>query len=102
MRKMTVGGLMFSGSLALFGAATCVSPMSILWRSGQTLSGAMALVEDPAVLSLSYAAAGAGWLLAELTPVLVRILLEASAMAKSARLRAARAQLEAEWRLPGD
>jgi hypothetical protein len=60
----------------------------------------MALVEDPAVLSLSYAAAGAGWLLAELVPVAVRSTLEAAARTKAARLRAARARLQEEWRLP--
>jgi hypothetical protein len=96
----TAPGKPLTRVLALFGAAAIVGPLATLWTSQHTLGGAMALVEDPAVLSLSYAAAGAGWLLAELVPVAVRSTLEAAARTKAARLRAARARLQEEWRLP--
>jgi len=98
----TAPGKPLTRVLMLFGAAAIVSPLHILWTSGHTLVGALTLVEDPAVLSLSYAAAGGGWLLAELVPVLVRVALEATARAKTARLRAARARLQEEWRLADD
>jgi hypothetical protein len=98
----TAPGKPLTRVLALFGGAAIVSPLHILWTSGHTLSGAMTLVEDPAVLSLSYAAAGGGWLLAELVPVLVRVALEATTRARTANLRATRARLQEEWRLTDD
>jgi hypothetical protein len=50
------------------------------------------------VLGTAWAAAAAGWLLAEMAPVAVRATLEALSISRAARLRALRTQLADEWR----
>jgi hypothetical protein len=49
------------------------------------------------VLAWAWGAAASGWLLSELVPVTLRVVLEASTLSRAARLRAARARYEAEW-----
>jgi len=44
-------------------------------------------------------AASAGWLLAEVTPIAVRVTLEAISIARAARLRAERTKLVEAWGL---
>ena len=49
------------------------------------------------MLAVACAAQAAGWLMAALAPVLVRVLLDAHAGGEMARLRRERAALEADW-----
>ena len=68
-----------------------------LWSAGHTLAAAATLATDPDNLMIAWGMAAAGWLLAELAPVVVRAVLEALSLSRAARLRAERARYEAEW-----
>ncbi len=85
--------------IALFGMAASVDPLRTLWVSGHTLPVAAALLGDLHVLGTAWAAAAAGWLLAEVAPVAVRATLEALSISRTARLRTMRTRLAEEWRL---
>jgi hypothetical protein len=86
-------------SIALWSMAACVDPLRILWESGHTLSGAAALLGNTQILGVAWSAAAAGWLLAEVAPIAVRVTLEALGISRAARLRAARAFLVEAWGL---
>ena len=81
----------------LMGMATCVPPIEALWSSGQTLAAAMNLLGDFQVLGTAWIAAAAGWLLAEAAPLGSRLVLEALARSRAARLRARRQELVEAW-----
>jgi putative effector of murein hydrolase LrgA (UPF0299 family) len=81
----------------LSGLAATVAPVRELWEEGHTLAGSLALLTDPSTVGVAWTAAAAGWLLCELTPIFVRLMLDAGARSKTARLRAARERLETEW-----
>lgn len=85
-------------SIALFGMAASVGPLRTLWVGGHTMPAAAALLGNLHVLGTAWAAAAAGWLLAEMAPVAVRATLEALSISRAARLRALRTQLAEEWR----
>jgi hypothetical protein len=82
-----------------FGLASCVHPVITLWNTGQSFDTAIAVVSDPVTLGIAWSAAAAGWLLTQLTPLAVRAALEAAALARSARLRAARSRIAETWGL---
>jgi hypothetical protein len=84
-------------SIALCSLCGIVGPMRELWSAGHSLGAALALAADPDVLAWAWGAAACGWLLSELVPVMVRVVLEASTLSRAASLRAARARYEAEW-----
>jgi hypothetical protein len=86
--------------LLLSGLAATMHPLFRLWRDGHTLEIAVALLMDAGLLATAWAAQAAGWLAAELTPLLVALTLEARSQARAARLRADRARYEAEWDIP--
>jgi hypothetical protein len=86
-------------SIALFGMAASVDPLRTLWVGGHTMPVAAALLGDLHVLGTAWAAAAAGWLLAEGAPVAVRATLEALSISRAAGLRASRTQLADAWRL---
>jgi hypothetical protein len=86
--------------LLLCGLAATMHPLFRLWRDGHTLEIAVALLMDAGVLATAWAAQAAGWLAAELTPLLVALTLEARSQARAARLRADRVRYEAEWDIP--
>jgi hypothetical protein len=90
-------------SIALFGMAASVDPLHTLWVGGHSVTAALELAGNLQVLATAWAAAAAGWLLAEAAPIAVRALLEALCISRAARLRTLRGQLTEEWRLdPGD
>ena len=84
-------------SIALFGFCGVVGPVLGLWSAGHTLAAAAMLATDLDNLMIAWGMAAAGWLLAELAPVVVRAVLEALSLSRAARLRAERARYEAEW-----
>ncbi|WP_048862072.1 hypothetical protein, partial [Acidisphaera rubrifaciens] len=88
--------------LALFGAAGGIGPLVRLWSGGHTIALAMTLAGDPAVIGLAYALAGLGWLLSEVGPLALRVVMDAQAAARAARLRAARRRLAEAWSLAPD
>ncbi len=79
------------------GLAGCVKPVITLWNAGQAFQTALALVFDPAILAPAWAAAAAGWLGIQLAPLGVRSGLEAAALTRAARLRAARGRIAEAW-----
>ncbi len=81
----------------LCGAAMAVSPVVVLWQSGAGVGGAVTAASDAAVLAGCWAAQGAGWLMAQLAPVVVRLALDAHTLANIARLRGERRRYEVEW-----
>ena len=86
-------------SVALCNAAACVAPVRAFWAGLHGLDAAWAVVGAPLVLVLAWGAGAAGWALAELCPLGVRLVLEAAAAARAVRLRARRAAVAKEWAL---
>ena len=84
-------------SVLLCSLAASIQPVRTLWGAGNGLGASMALVSDLNVVGTAWAAAAAGWLLAELAPFAARAALEAAALSHAAKLRAARARLVEDW-----
>ncbi len=87
-------------TMLLCGAAASVSPAWQLWDHGLTMANSLDQLSDFLTLGLAWAATAAGWLLAEVTPVFVHLVLEGTSRRREAELRAARARFEAEWGIP--
>jgi hypothetical protein len=81
------------------GLAGCVQPVITLWNTGQSLATAIAIVSDPATIGFAWSAAAGGWLLTQVTPLAVRAVLEAGALAHATRLRAVRSRIAEAWGL---
>jgi hypothetical protein len=81
----------------LCGAAGAAATVVAVWHTGQDVAGAITMAADPAVLATCWAAQAAGWLLAQIAPVVVRLTLDAAAATRAALLRAERARHEAAW-----
>ncbi len=88
-------------SVLLCTLAACVKPVRMLWAAGHSMAASMALATDADIIGTAWAAAAAGWLLAELLPVAVRVVLEAMSLRQAARLRAVRAALAEDGGLAG-
>ncbi len=84
-------------SLGLCTAAACVAPVRACWSGGHGMGAALALVTDTRVVAAAWGAGAAGWVLAELCPLGVRLALEVTTQARIVRLRARRAQLAKAW-----
>lgn len=87
-------------TMLLCGAAASVFPAWRLWDHGLTMENSLDLLSDVLTLGLAWAATAAGWLLAEVAPIGVHLVLEGTARQREGELRAARARYEAEWGLP--
>jgi hypothetical protein len=86
-------------SVLLCTLGACVKPVRTLWVAGPGMAASMALATNPDIIGTAWAAAAAGWLLAELMPVGVRVVLEGISLRQAARLRVLRAALAEEWGL---
>ena len=84
-------------AVALCNLSACVGPVRAFWASGHRLGAGLALIGDPRVLGLAWAAGAAGWLLGECLPLAIRVLLEAVTAARAARLRARRGRIGEAW-----
>ncbi len=93
----SVAGRPVARSVALFGAALSIGPVMRLWHAGGGMADALSLLGDVGVLGTAWAACAVGWLLAELTPVLVRVALDRTDQAQEAALLGARRRLEERW-----
>ena len=87
-------------AVLMSGLAASVAPARELWLAGLSLDAAFAQLSDPLVLGTAWAAGAAGWLLAEVAPIVVRLVLDMRSTARIAELRARRARYEEEWGLP--
>ena len=79
------------------GLAGCVQPIITLWNTGQSFTAAMAILTDSQAIGVAWSAAAAGWLVTQIAPLGVRAMLEAAALARTARLRAARGRIVELW-----
>ena len=79
--------------------AASVEPMRALWNSAQGGDLGFSLVADLHAVTLTWGAAAGGWLLTQVIPVAVGMVLNTTADQRSAELREARARLIAEWGL---
>src|SRR5208282_2063049 len=75
-------------SVLLCTLAACIKPVRMLWAAGHGMAASIALATDADIVGTAWAAAAAGWLLAEMTPLAVRVVLEALSLSQAARLRA--------------
>jgi len=80
--------------------AGAIHPLVRLWLGGHSLALATVLLSDPWSYIASWGAGAGGWMLAELSPLGLRMGLELAAVTRAARLRSQRAQLEREWGIP--
>lgn len=85
--------------IALCNMAGTVAPLQTLWTAGHSLATASALLGNLQVIGTAWSAAAAGWLLAEVLPIGVRVILETVSIARTAKLRAERARLVEAWGL---
>jgi hypothetical protein len=88
------------GAVLMCGLAAAARPLALLWRGGNSIAGAFDIAADPGVLATAWAAQTAAWLVAEIAPLAVKLVLDARAAAAAAVLRAARRKIEQEWDLP--
>jgi hypothetical protein len=86
-------------SIALCGMAASVDPLRTLWMTDHSMATATALLGHLQIVGAAWIAAAAGWLLAEVMPIAVRVALEALSISRAARLRTLRARLVEEWGL---
>ena len=81
------------------GLTGCVHPVMTLWNSGQSFYTAIAIIMDPSIIGIAWSAAAGGWLLTQIAPLAVRTALEAAALTRATRLRAARTRIAEAWGL---
>jgi hypothetical protein len=98
----TADGKPVTRAVLLYGLAGLALPLVALWMGGHGMNQSIGLVTDPAMVATAWAAQAVGWLIAELAPVAVRTLLDLKAAAQTARLRAERDALAADWDTPAD
>jgi hypothetical protein len=91
------GGRPVARTVLLCGTAAAVAPILTLWSAGNTMDACVALLGDLRVVGTAWSAAAAGWILAELAPVAVLVVLETITQTRTARLRAERDRLAADW-----
>ena len=89
-------------SVLLCTLAACIKPVRMLWAAGHGMAASIALATDAEIVGTAWAAAAAGWFLAELSSVVARVVLEAISLSQAARLRARRAAMVEEWGLDAD
>ena len=87
-------------AMLLFGLAATIAPLTFLWKSGHTLELATTQIADAQVVAAAWSAAAAGWLVAQLSPLAVRMALESAALARKRRLTTARNRCAADWGFP--
>ena len=87
-------------SVLLFGAVLAPQSLLTLWHAGNSMAASLGMAADMRRVSAIWSLQAGGWLLAELTPVLVRLVLDGKAFARRTQLQRRRAQLEEEWTLP--
>jgi hypothetical protein len=87
-------------AMLLFGLAASIDPIRSAWLGdgGPTLDRVL----DMTALLLAWTAQAAGWLLAQIVPVLVGLVVDATHRARAAELRSLRESLVRSWGLDED
>lgn len=81
----------------LLSGAACVAPIRSLWSGSGDLAAALSIALDPGTLMQTWIAAGIGWTLAELGPVVIRACVTFADRLRRSRLEALRERLREEW-----
>jgi hypothetical protein len=84
-------------AVALFGGAVSLTPLWHLCLSGDSMTTALDILSDPAMVAFAWLASAFGWALCEVLPVLME---NGSRFAEAARVSAWKAELkriEEEW-----
>lgn len=82
------------------GIAMVLGPLVRLFGAGVNWGASLALLSDVQLLARAWAVQAAAWLTGELAPLVARLVLDLAAAAQTARLRAARERLVADWGPP--
>ena len=90
------GGRTIQASL-LFGLASCVHPLHVLWGGDTTPAAAIALLRQPMVVPVGWIALLAGWLVSELATAALRIQSDIAAASQRRRMMARIGEIEDEW-----
>jgi hypothetical protein len=80
----------------LFGLAAAVGPAKTLWEGGLAMPTAIQLMTDPLIFGTAWAAAAVGWLVGEVAPIVVEMVLTSSRKVRILKLEAARAKYAEE------
>ena len=81
------------------GLAGCVRPMLMVLDADFSFDAATAAMTDTVILCTAWSAAAGGWLLTQLIPVGVRVVLEVNALTHAAALRLASERIRVAWKL---
>lgn len=84
----------------LLSTSSCIGPVHTLWSGSGDLSAALSLALTPDMLIRTWIAAGTGWVLAELAPVMLRAVVTFTDRIRRGRLEALREKLKEEWGTP--
>jgi hypothetical protein len=84
----------------LAGGAAAAGPLIELWQSGVGVGGALDAAANPRILLICWLVQAGAWLLSGILPLLIRLLLDARAAARAARLKAERTRYEEDWGVP--
>jgi len=87
-------------AVMLFGLAATMQPLATLWRTGDHVGIALDLASNLSTLATAWVAQGGAWILCELTPLVIALVMEAISRTQAARLRSARTGFEEQWSLP--
>ena len=82
-------------AVLLFGGAAAASPMMALWNDGPRLDTALTTALE--AIPLAWLVQAGGWLMAELGPLCVGLILDASARLETSRLEQAHRDCLSEW-----
>lgn len=96
------GGRAVARTVVLFSAATSIKPVVALWQAGNSLQACATLLGDVRMVGTAWSAAAAGWIFAELVPVVALTVLETTTRARTLRLRSERSRLAQEWGFDDD
>lgn len=86
-------------AVLLFGAAASVAPAKQLWEGGMSMPACIQIMTDPIVFGTAWAAAAAGWMVAEVAPIIVEIALTSARKLRAAKLEETRVKFSEEWGL---
>ena len=90
------GGRVAQAAL-LFGLAASIHPLELLWQGGATLPNAMHIARQPMILFTAWMAVLAGWLINELSAIVLKLAADLSAASERRAIAASLAELETEW-----
>jgi hypothetical protein len=90
-------GRTVSRGVMLFGLAASVGPAKTLWEGGLATPLAVQLMTDPLNFGTAWAAAAAGWMVAEVAPIVIEMALTSARKLRATRLEETRAKFAQEW-----